>query len=944
MTLIVNHRLRMAQRVVGVDVDMETLGLLAETLWDDDGHEEALPDAPQIWGWLTDSDHKTSTVHLEVSGEVQSYVVGRGMPLITSSAAQLKAVLRVTMCLQLTAEAPRVNVLYVATYVNKEVMAQSWSRIRAIPCFADIFRLCNFYHMFAPCGRGQGSASAPDCTPLQHWMQKQMESDSCATYTGTMQVDFIRVPGTTAVLDITNVDVMDNPDTSTPLPCPGGVLSGPTGAGKFTACIRHIVASSTTPCTSSPTHSRAAFIIVDAVAASWRLFQIQMHAPTLKLVVLFSNADCVQTTYRNILDADIVLVTKQQLQQNVYLGHLQGVANRLSLQPTIPDTSPPAPTLHAAKRRRVDDEDQPPLVPFDDAPFDPHMHDEKTSLLGLRQELQLACRVARQALQTMPLQWQDVTAPVLELLTYAQLVFVDVREDKRNTTVKRWALLESTARWATTSCTSVDGTDFRVVLPSVMNTTAAFIDPEQQLVMNFMTFTFPSARTKNDRTTMINTFVELTATETVLLAADGGFAGQLRAAKQLGASTPPPVVQFASKEDMLDVVLQASRQHLDTLRAKRDILQTDFDRAQAAPSLAPTTLTAVESSVVSTALILELLVADNDDNCSETIWLDIAGAVPDDDDDEDDEDYNDDDVEEEIDDDDYGDADDDDDSYYDDGGDDDNGGGDDDDDNDDVDIDIDIEDMRVFEARMLALSPEHMLATLSTATAEIDKYVKDEELLKSRIQDAISLMDLDTELCGVCSSGHMSAILACGHTFCVDCIVAWRKEKGSCPSCDRPVTTIIALDVCSVLPCPVASPSAEVECLWSRVWQAQSLSSALFWFLYTLQGVEARGERAVLLVNTPVHAAALTVALIGEGVHVLMFAEAQAGQAKALLAFHEKQSHVVIVKADVLAGAGFNNVTDVLLSDGATEGDDKVLQRFYDSCLFVHTYTRVRNM
>lgn len=41
----------------------------------------------------------------------------------------------------------------------------------------------------------------------------------------------------------------------------------------------------------------------------------------------------------------------------------------------------------------------------------------------------------------------------------------------------------------------------------------------------------------------------------------------------------------------------------------------------------------------------------------------------------------------------------------------------------------------------------------------------------------------DYNLCGICLCSKIEMALQCGHSFCEDCIVNWRKKQSSCPMC-----------------------------------------------------------------------------------------------------------------------------------------------------------------
>ena len=56
--------------------------------------------------------------------------------------------------------------------------------------------------------------------------------------------------------------------------------------------------------------------------------------------------------------------------------------------------------------------------------------------------------------------------------------------------------------------------------------------------------------------------------------------------------------------------------------------------------------------------------------------------------------------------------------------------------------------------------------------------------LKRRLEEAME----DNLRCAICDELYIDAtVLECRHTFCLDCVEKWRKEKKSCPICRKPV-------------------------------------------------------------------------------------------------------------------------------------------------------------
>lgn len=870
---------------------------IGETAWDEIGGEN-LQSPRLISGWvrsLSTSDNSITIVPIKNdtrkrnaakrTDEAETFVLKSLMPPLTATEVELDTVLKIGVCLKTKKSAPgapkrrKVNLVQISIFINKVAVMTSWNRWKTIPCYGDVFRLLDFFYVIA-LEDGRDAPELSTGSEIATWIRRQEIEPP--VFTSLPYPGLYRIGDTGIIIDVDQHKLYDEELKIPAIECSGGAFIGPPGVGKFSSFIKYFKTCLTTSKQKLRTHCSATLIFVPSCGIAWRLSQLKKHGVS-DVVVVACKQDLVKTTWKQLLSAKFIVVSVQFINSKAYMQHLNAVTDTLSHHPmrgyAVRTEFPPS-----QKRRRVSSQGRALLeldVGLENSEafkvFDVDMKESSGTSAATSDELRYACACTRRVLDQSDLLWEMFTSPVLEVLSYDRVLYVD--SDRYVGLINRMAVFEAASRWMTAAELNIKET--LIILPEALHATQNTAARKNFVFRNMVSIikspTHTAAALKHHH-------VEVSMTPREALHTANG---TLKLKPLM--DTAVYNVNFVSKEDMYAQVMKAAQQHLDALTAKRELLQADIARAA-------------------------------DENDDDDPFVEEA-ANEDEDEDADSDSDSDSSYEEKVDD------------------------GDGEEGVDFIDFQVtDEEGISALETFMLEFTaPERMQNNLKEVECQIQNFRTDEDGLKTRVRTVID-HSVGKDLCVICSCSSCNAVLACGHAFCVGCISTWRDSKSSCPTCNKPMATIVALDEFEAMPLPIPGS----ERLWSRVWKTQTLSSQMYWFVHVLGVVEATSRRALIIADTVAQARNLTTALATENVTCKQLLGSHKTRDKLMVAFANKLVHVVVLKADVLSGAGFPHVTDIVFAHSQTNATDKdketrqqIVERFH-TCENVYTYSSVR--
>lgn len=859
-----------------LELDEKEWAHIGDTEWDEEANGK---EAEVVYGWVHSTSWSLNTITVDVCTSdrkhrskktpetLVTYTLDTLLPALVSTQHDFSTSLKLGMCL-LPLETPgSAMLIQLSVYLNLERVHTLWAHAKTIPCFGDVFRLFEFFDFF-PRAKPQVTLSSKN--DILAWMRRQEAPASCPVLDMKPLHYLTRIPGTSIVISGHHslCDLSDLYVQPVDVKCAGGVLVGPTGVGKFSSCVRFAMNShGAVSSHASRTHSKATVFLVPSSAVSWRLKQLRQMVPKSKtIVILTSKHDVAKVRWRDLLHADFIVVSTHLLNNKVYVQHLNGVVNTISHKPEtfLPQRKAADPPSTTRKRRREREELD---IGIDThALFDTDLKQTSDASTSIGDDAGFSCECVRRVLNSAELDWESFYSPVLEVLTYARVVFVD--HDRYSSTTSRLRLFTADARWATAS--SFLPKETLIVLPASITSPNLLFNTriKHVFVRSHMLCTLERA-TKMGEPTRVHTRLLMTPREALNKSS-------LHILLDPHIDTSSHNVVFVKQDQMAAQAIKAAHQHFDALVAKRDILQTDLARENNENN--------------------GLVDYEDDDNEEEE-------AIEDDDEDED---YN-------------------------------------DDDDDGFEVHFDISDesglRTAMESFFLEFTPERMEQSLQEVTNQIADFERDEESLKTRIENVIETV-IGKDSCVICSSSKCNALLGCGHAFCVNCIVKWRETKNSCPTCNQPAATVIAHEELEPVPCPIAG----TEQLWNRVWKHQNMTSQLYWIVQTLQRIESEGFKAVIMVNSSTDGRALLKALTDERISAKFLYGTYSSRTTAMHAFEVGRVHIIATRADVLSGAGLNSVTHAVIADSIPDGNDAfldgLLARFHE-LRSLHTYSSI---
>jgi hypothetical protein len=265
----------------------------------------------------------------------------------------------------------------------------------------------------------------------------------------------------------------------------GGLLTGLPGTGKFTAVLSYIKSLGVTKTACEPEEStmltiphKGTLLVVPAAAAESRLAQTRAACPNMHILELLKHAQLEACTWTALLQADIIILSVGLLISPAYKSHAAMVLCNLVWYPAqcqemyqvlsgfLNQDVVPAET---GRRKRARRELEPAIPPqhlhtamsyfdlkmdaalADTAAGAPHPYSTPSvRLLGDSVHTSMAAPAANQ-LARLPSGWQDIIHnPVLELISFARVVFADLQHCQPQH-LKALHCLQGKARWATDS-------------------------------------------------------------------------------------------------------------------------------------------------------------------------------------------------------------------------------------------------------------------------------------------------------------------------------------------------------------------------------------------------------------------------------------------------------------------------------------------------------------
>ena len=860
-----------------------------------------------------------STEHTSDPCHVTFQLTDTFMPQLVASTEDLTFFLKIGAYLHVaTLPHSQVSLTQLSIFLNRPAVLKAWQHTGTIPCFSDVFRLLTFYRMSVPppgSYHGSGSGAVQACPG---WMAlRDSPATTPSAFTGTRTASFFCIANTPIVIDTATHTIFDAraAPCTVALPCVGGAICGEVGAGKFSCCLHHAMKTAPCPGSGTRTYSRAALFIVPAGGLAGRLSQARQAYPGAAIVKISTNSDLLRVTWERLIRADYIFTTFQFISTKQYLQHFNKVVYTLATGPARLSAEQPQPRQTAARKRRrvvcTDDEEVDAGRAFSDE-FDVDLSSSKDTRTCVDEDAGFAITCARRSLQSAALPWEDLTTPVLEVLEYRHVFFIDC--DRQQTPPRRLKHFSGEVRWVT--AVLFPSSSMALVLPPEVERIPNAV-AKQDLVQFSMTFTITHEAASPRPLSPSHAFISSTPKELMLMASSAS-----DVCKGLEPANASVInnTHFMKRVDMYEGVLAAARERIERVVAQRNGLREQLERHAADVAAGTATSLVIRDADTNAEINYEYwgeLAFDEEDNVEEegiiNIYYNMAGDADDDEDiDIDDDDDDDDDDEDNYDEDESGDEDD---------------------------------ELRALEEIMLEATPERMTAKMHAYSLQIEEFERDEEAFKTRVAQTIESV-INAEACIICSQAKSNAMPACGHAFCTSCLSTWCDAKGTCPACNKTVDRIIAQEECIEIP----APDAKHALLWERVWRVQDLSSLLFWFVSTLRTIEEQGRRGVVVLTSSTAGRALSRALAAENVTAKHFAGSLTARLKTMASFSSGEAHVIASSTDILAGAGFPGAKDVVFGDDvnlsapqSSETHREAILHRFRGCCNVFTYTRIRS-
>ena len=815
------------------------------------------------------------------------------------------------------------RVRYVCVYVDAEEMRRSWLAYRYIPCSSDLLAVFVGFSMKVEAGMATASSlksphavggSVVGCAAFKHWLVNARVATDGAVFEGTSKPFWIRVPGTTAILDIKRQTVLTDTESvdeapsaaaslsASLVPCRGGLVLGEPGSGRCQAAVFACATASkrtVTPAMSRhPFFSNALLLVVPACAMAWRAQEIAQLHPRAVVTTLATKTDMNTLTWGGVQRSDFVLVSSKFLMSHTYLMHVHAVLGNVCGAPDAvhrhlqalagvgvkPEATSP---VRSRKRRRLEDVAGTDTTSASASTAEPsrltrrqaqemgvEVRDastarfeactffdvDKASIKGgqgaspfVARQLEYMADASRRIIAAAgPRQWwQGVKRPVLELLTFRGMVVVEV-DRHLHALPSRIRQLRATVTWAT-------GTEFAPSTSKALLQRWGVVLPSTMYAVDNASakYNFILNRLccrlgvpKPGCTAYVDE-VTMTNAETIRA---------LAARYNIGNAAAPCTTAYARRfsvpspsTDAAGGVRIVSRTAVGT-----ELMALSARRLHTLNEKAERLAVAANTAVADAINAIGALGSDAPE--VEFIFVDdsnmyaVHGDGEADADAHSDPDYEDEDADEQNENEE---------DVGDDGDGDGVGDGDDaenDDENDDEDDD------NAMDA-MYATAEDYESVKREITTCE-----RARETLQARADGCVT-DSLGKDVCSICLDGVVQAVATCGHAFCVPCILQWYSSNQKCPTCcsvSDPVTVLVT-DV--EQEAPPAAPrllpesfdvgTAARDGAWRNVLSG-NMTSAMFWLLQRTAWVETMGKRVVILTPDLHNAKALTSAIAHE--------------------------------------------------------------------------------
>lgn len=879
----------------------------------------------------------------------------------------------------------RQRVRYVCVFVDAQEMQRGWDAYNYVPRGTDLLAIFTGFRMKVDAGVCRAPTLVTGNAGFKHWITNDRcmageqttaikgRKESGPTlldgerFTGPGLPNWVRVPGTGAVLDTKRCTFLDETAATcapSTVPCRGGVIIGEPGSGRCQAAVYACDYATRKrklhgpDLAKQPFHTNAILVIVPACAVPWRKRELQTQFPRAVVTALTSKTDLDATSWGDILRSDYVLVSVKFLQSHPYIMHVHTLLANVCDAPEktarhlhvyVSEHTKPTPAPRNRKRRRVDtasSSDVKAGVVDVDVDFETELETNFEPRLTRTQAQQRGVTVdvaATAAFAEAKTFFNVDRASILHARNACPFV---ARQIKYMASAARRILGGqcSQKQWQTLRRPVLEVFVFRGMVVLDADRHSSNVPSRIKQLTAAATWVTDSEFSESTSASLLHRWSVVLPPQ--IDAMPSAFSKFQFIANRLCCrlNTPKPGCNV-----YVDRVHKTNREYVAELAAEFDLNNADTNGASRYESLFSPAAQTHESvrivpldGVVDALLTVSAQARQALRQRAEDVPADLSSAVADvfdatshsetagntsiefifvDDShmfaDGQTQSVNtnaevnaDADVDDEYD-------------MNDDEEDDDENDNDDNDDNDDDERDTDSARGRRL-MRTLAAAAENY-AELS---AEIENHERSAVTLKDRASACVDT-SIGKDLCSICIDNKVCAMIGCGHAFCLECILQWYSSNKKCPTCcatcDR-VAIVVADDDVVTPPAIPQLPAAKPE-LWRRVTQTQDMTSATFWILSRLTCIEASGRCVVIMTARPGDARVLLKALLPHraehAIPIKSMCDAHGSRESVTRAFERLECHVIVPFVDVVSGAYFRNVTHVMcLLDGEDDEDD----------------------
>jgi len=649
----------------------------------------------------------------------------------------------------------------------------------------------------------------------------------------------------------------------------GGVLTGTSGCGKFSALLSIAARVGVSKPIEDPKclPARGTLYIVPVAAVQWRMRQIRSHyPPSAKIVEMSTHAQFEQLTWHDVMTADVVLTTEFIFHSKWYSRHGYVFMSNMHKNPdtavrlleAMRKTPPPVPSKSKGGRKRVRreivvaEEEEEPMSAETETFFNQGIMN--AARLPIAGRVDMLDSVSYQ-LSRVPCGWERVLRrPILEAIQFQRVICTDVQYySQRQMGVI--ASLPCPVKWITDSCMSSTWMDktqrWDAILPtpirrvknlngkrSILRDVSAMMQPRD--------VSYTSVQDRVDRTLLDN----------------------LKADASEGFITPETVCSTLHKCLIClppqDVVLAVIVEEERRLLAQNTLFNdTDSDDSSVSSDSSSSDSSDSESSYVCEDDDGEVFEVTGDDSQLVVTGNVIPGGGP----------------------------------------------------SSQVVVTIRIQEV-VRTVTTSATAPSSLTPALHPPRSD---HVESQMALVNRLEVSLAT-EIGKDLCRICVMDVCNGLLSCGHAFCFRCLNDWMEsDVYTCPVCmrefrlDPPFFVPLAFQA---LPLPTFCVPSDA-CSWTEEVCHPRLSSAAFWCLTTIRRAEKHTRPLVFLVESPADMKTLHTVLNNwrdtKGIWPTMsYNGAAVTRLRKESKFINRQIHIIMNMKDIIAGCRLDDVTEIL--------------------------------